>query len=89
MSAGALLVAAVQSTVWRKEGMAGWVIWNCTYMVQKVWQGKEREFFLSANSLVDAAGEGKLSFVKELFTTGADVNIGCECHGKLELMGTL
>ena len=40
----------------------------------------------SDTSLVYAAGEGKLSCVKELIAAGAEVNTGCECHGKGALL---
>ena len=33
-------------------------------------------------SLIYAAGQGKLSCVKELIAWGADVNTSCECHGE-------
>ena len=35
----------------------------------------------TVTALTYAAGRGKLSCVKELIATGADVNIGCGCHG--------
>ena len=40
-------------------------------------------------SLTYAAGEGKLSCVKELITAGADVNIGCDCHGNGPLVSAV
>ena len=40
----------------------------------------------SDTSLIYAAGEGKLSCVKELIAAGADVNTGCDCHGNGALL---
>ena len=59
---------------------------TCNECVFPLSQEECEDICSTDTSLVYAAGKGKLSCVKELIAAGADVNIGCECHGNGALL---
>ena len=59
---------------------------SCTECVFPLTKEESTGFCPTDTSLTYAAANGKLSCLKELIATGADVNVACKCHGNGALL---